>query len=76
MSRYGTSKDKESIGLSKREREVVSLLVQGKTNQEIASELGIQEKTVKYHCTSIYAISQCKNRAQFIAQYYSNAISS
>ncbi|WP_232013199.1 response regulator transcription factor [Ferriphaselus amnicola] len=35
--------------LSKREREVGSLVVRGLTNQEIAAELGISIKTVKAH---------------------------
>lgn len=35
--------------LSPREREVLSLMVQGKTNKEIANALGITEATVKCH---------------------------
>jgi two-component system, LuxR family, response regulator FixJ len=39
--------------LSPREREVLGLVVQGKLNKEIASELGIHERTVKLHRTAI-----------------------
>lgn len=39
--------------LTKREREVLRHVVQGKMNKEIAADLGIHERTVKLHRTSI-----------------------
>jgi len=39
--------------LSTRERQVLALVVRGNMNKEIASELGIHERTVKLHRTSI-----------------------
>lgn len=39
--------------LSHREREVLALVVRGKMNKQIAAELGIHERTVKLHRTSI-----------------------
>jgi two-component system response regulator FixJ len=39
--------------LSPREREVLALVVRGKLNKQIAAELGIHERTVKLHRTSI-----------------------
>ncbi len=39
--------------LSGREREVLSAVVQGKMNKEISADLGIHERTVKLHRTSI-----------------------
>lgn len=71
MSRVGHSKIKMNGGFSERESQVIELLVKGKTNQEMADELLVQEKTIKYHITSIYKIAGCKSRAQFIANYYS-----
>lgn len=45
---------KDSLSrLSAREREVLALVVQGRMNKEIAAELGIHERTVKLHRTSI-----------------------
>ncbi len=41
--------------LSKRERQVVELILQGKINKDIAKELNIAETTVKTHCKNIYA---------------------
>jgi DNA-binding CsgD family transcriptional regulator len=43
-----------SDGLSKRELQVAKLLVEGKSNKQIAQALGISEGTVEYHLTSIY----------------------
>jgi two-component system response regulator FixJ len=39
--------------LSKRQREVLAQVVQGKLNKQIADDLGIHERTVKLHRTSI-----------------------
>jgi DNA-binding CsgD family transcriptional regulator len=43
----------EAAGLSAREREVLSLLLLGRSYAEIGSALGIGERTVKYHQTNI-----------------------
>ena len=40
-------------GLTHREREVFALVVEGKLNKQIAAALGIHERTVKLHRTSI-----------------------
>ena len=50
--------------LSPREREVFALVVQGKLNKEIASELGIHERTVKLHRTAITTKLQVQSVAQ------------
>jgi DNA-binding NarL/FixJ family response regulator len=41
-------------GLSARERQVLSLIAAGKTNREIAAELGISEHTVARHVSNIF----------------------
>jgi len=41
--------------LTKREKEIVAQLVQGKTNKEIATSLNLQDKTVRNALTSIYS---------------------
>ena len=51
---------------SEREREVFSNLLEGCTNQEIADSLGICEKTVEVHLTSIYRKIGVKSRNQAI----------
>jgi DNA-binding NarL/FixJ family response regulator len=50
--------------LTKREREVLRLVAGGKSNKEIASTLGVTERTIKFHVTSIFTKLECENRAQ------------
>ena len=50
--------------LSEREREVLVLLVEGKTNNEIAEALVISLPTVKTHMQSIYGKLGAANRAE------------
>jgi DNA-binding NarL/FixJ family response regulator len=51
-------------GLSEREREVLSLLVEGLPNKLIARRLGISEKTVKSHLTRIFRALGVSDRTQ------------
>ncbi|TSK05196.1 MAG: response regulator transcription factor [Geobacter sp.] len=48
--------------LSPMERKVAELIAGGRTNLEIAAELGIVERTVKAHLTSIYGKLPAGNR--------------
>jgi DNA-binding NarL/FixJ family response regulator len=50
--------------LSERETDVLRLLAQGKANKEIARELGIGDKTVKTHVSSILAKLGLMSRTQ------------
>jgi len=52
--------------LSSRELEVLSLCAQGLTNKEIASQLCLSERTIKWHSSNIYHKLNVKNRAQAI----------
>jgi DNA-binding NarL/FixJ family response regulator len=49
--------------LSARERQVLRLVAQGRTNREIAALLVISEKTVARHLTNIFAKIGVTNRA-------------
>lgn len=53
-------------GLSKREQEVVDLILAGKSNKQIASALGITERTVEFHLTNIYTRYQVSSRTELI----------
>jgi DNA-binding NarL/FixJ family response regulator len=55
---------KTSEELSGREREVLELLVAGKTNKEIADLLMVTENTVKTHLANILAKLHLQNRIQ------------
>lgn len=52
--------------LTPREREVLQLLAQGMTNKEIASELVITERTVKFHVSSILRKFDRGNRTEAV----------
>jgi DNA-binding NarL/FixJ family response regulator len=52
--------------LSEREREVLDLIVQGKSNKEIASDLGITESTVKCHVSVILMRLNVEDRTQAV----------
>lgn len=53
-------------GLSNREREVVKLLLEGKSNKQIASSLHITENTVEFHLKNIYSKYQVSSRTELI----------
>lgn len=53
--------------LSERQIEVLQLMAQGKTNQEIGDALFITERTVKYHTREILQKLHLRNRAQMVA---------
>jgi two-component system, NarL family, response regulator LiaR len=50
--------------LTDREMEVLMLLAKGKSNQDIADDLFIGIKTVKYHITNIFAKLEVEDRTQ------------
>src|SRR5512141_3111658 len=50
--------------LSAREREVLSLMAEGLSNQQIAEQLGIGEKTVKTHVSNVLAKLGVGDRTQ------------
>jgi len=54
-------------GLTSRERQVLSCLSQGLTNQEIAVTLGLSVKTVKQHTTLLFAKLGVRNRVEATA---------
>jgi len=54
--------DKRLVGLSPRQGQLVSLLVQGLKNKEIASAMGISEGTVKSYLTTVFEKVGAKDR--------------
>ena len=67
---YRTCWDRAEIAafpeLSEREREVLSLLAEGRSNPDIARKLFLSPKTVRNHVSNIFTKLQVADRAQAI----------
>jgi len=59
-------------GISQREREIAELLIQGKSNKEIADSLYIAPNTVKNHIHSLFQKLQVKSRLQLVNFFLRN----
>ncbi|MCB0104691.1 MAG: response regulator transcription factor [Caldilineaceae bacterium] len=53
--------------LTEREREVLTLVAQGRSNREIADELIVTERTVKFHVSAILGKLDAANRTEAVA---------
>lgn len=53
--------------LTPREREVIALVAEGRTNHEIGERLFLSENTIKYHLTNILSKLHLNNRAEAVA---------
>src|SRR5215210_6583840 len=62
------AQDEPEDPLSAREREVLQLITQGRTNREIAQALFVTEHTVKYHVTSLFNRLGVTSRAEAVAR--------
>jgi two-component system, NarL family, nitrate/nitrite response regulator NarL len=58
------SRDSNGFRLTRRELEIVSSIVDGYTNKEIAKRFSISEQTVKHHLTSIFEKVGVTNRLE------------
>lgn len=73
LRKAGTiSKNQRLDGLSKREHEVLDLVVQGHKNKEIAARLFLSEPTVKVHVSRMLRKFDVANRSQLIAHVMRN----
>ena len=60
----GRTSGREDYGLTDRELEVIAAIVAAYSNRDIASKLGITEKTVKRHLTNIFEKLGVSNRLE------------
>jgi LuxR family transcriptional regulator, maltose regulon positive regulatory protein len=65
---YTAQRSKTSEPLSDREVDVLKLLAQGLANKEIASQLYIELRTVKWHTGNIFGKLSVKNRTQAVTR--------
>jgi DNA-binding NarL/FixJ family response regulator len=56
------------VPLTEREREVLKLMAEGKENSDIADELVISERTVKFHVGNIYAKLDVTSRTAAVVE--------
>ncbi|MGV9564690.1 response regulator transcription factor [Streptomyces sp. NPDC003480] len=61
-------------GLTARETEVLMLIAEGLTNQEIARRLHVSTATVKTHINNLFAKSGLKDRAQAVRYAYAQGL--
>jgi DNA-binding CsgD family transcriptional regulator len=54
----------EPIKLTKREIEVLTLVIEGKSSKEVADMLYVSKRTVDFHLANIYDKLQVTNRVQ------------
>lgn len=61
-----------ALGISERERDVITLLVRGESRKSIAEKLFISELTVKTHIRNIYGKLDVKNRVELALLFKEN----
>ena len=57
---------RSSLGITERERQVLQLLADGRSNKEIAARLGLSPNTVKSHVASLFEKLRVARRTQAI----------
>ena len=55
---------RKHFGLTPREREIISVILEGFSNSDIAARFSISEKTVKHHLTNIFDKVGVSNRLE------------
>ena len=62
----GDGSGSANISLSTREIEIIELVAEGLTNQEIAERLTISKRTVDNHVSNVFTKTRSKNRVALL----------
>lgn len=62
---------KERLHLTDRQRQIVALVAQGKTNAMIADELGLSRRTIESHRARLMKAAGLRNTAELVAHFSS-----
>jgi DNA-binding NarL/FixJ family response regulator len=57
------------LGVTPRQKDVLDLLALGKSNKEIASQLGLSPGTIKMHTSRLFKVLNVSSRTKAIAKY-------
>lgn len=61
----------DEYGITKREKEIIELVVNGSSNAQIAEKLNISVRTVKVHLSNIFQKLNVSNRLELATLFYS-----
>ncbi|HZP82503.1 MAG TPA: helix-turn-helix transcriptional regulator [Chthonomonadaceae bacterium] len=66
MSNQNRNETKEAVRLTRRELEILSLILEGHPSKKVAEILFVSKRTVDFHLDNIYEKLQVSNRMQAI----------
>jgi DNA-binding NarL/FixJ family response regulator len=61
-----TTEKQQNVSLTRREQEILQLLVTGQSNREIGDKLGVQEVTIKAHLRNLFNKLGVSNRTEAV----------
>ncbi len=74
MRQWEPATASKTCNLSAREMQVLSLVVLGKTNRDIATAFSISEQTVKHHITKMFEKCSVTNRVELVRFAYQHRL--
>lgn len=66
MSNHHSTMTADAVQLTKREVEILSLIMEGHSSKKVAESLFISKRTVDFHLDNVYQKLQVTNRMQAI----------